>query len=370
MLIYDAPYSKQLLFQDPSTPIMEGIANFHHDLNTILIVIGILVLVVLITVLTEFNEASKKVKYPINYTHDTLLEQVWTIIPAIILVMIFSPSYSLLCAMDEEIENPALTVKITAYQWFWKYEVKFVSEFLEEVEQNLDFFYRNIYVEKVTSKILNNFKKNPLNDDEVIKNQKNIFNNLETNYSLLLPEHLLIRFVMTSVDVLHSFCVPSFGIKLDCTPGRLTETHTLVDRVGKFYGQCSELCGVEHAFMPISVIVLTVRDYMDNFNMKFGIKVSDVKNIGNNVNIINKNDYNLKNDIYQNTLIEDKSRPLKSLEERRLEASANKVDYGWGFLAWWRSLSLLAKLGYIALYSFDTYIIYSYMSYKGPGGGK
>ena len=239
----------QLGFQIPASPVMEGIINFHHDLFFFLTAILFFVFYLFIRCLILFNkEANPK---PIVVVHAPLLEIIWTLIPAIILIFVAIPSFSLLYSMDEIIE-PLLTIKVIGHQWYWSYEFldpnilfKLYFEANESNTGNID--YLNITC---------NFDSYMLSDDLLTKNNSKRL--LEVDNKLYLPVETNIRLLITSADVLHSWAIPSLGIKLDACPGRLNQTSVYIKRPGTFYGQCSEICGVNHGFMPISVVGIDI----------------------------------------------------------------------------------------------------------------
>jgi len=167
----------------------------------------------------------------------TLIETVWTILPALILIAIAFPSFRLMYLLDEVI-NPTATIKITGSQWFWTYEY---SDYITENGNSIAFDSYMI----------------PESDLELGQ-----FRLLDVDNKMVVPVNTHIRLIVTSNDVIHSFAVPSLGIKLDCTPGRLNQTSFLIDRPGTFYGQCSEICGVWHGFMPITVEAVSMPQYI------------------------------------------------------------------------------------------------------------
>lgn len=231
----DIAESWQLGFQDPATPVMEGIINFHHDLFFFLIIITFFVCWLLFKIIILFNE--KKNKIPSSLVHGTLIEIIWTIIPALILLIVAVPSFALLYSMDEIID-PIITIKIIGNQWYWNYEYS----------DNLDFFNESL-----------NFDSYMIQDNDLEIGQ---FRLLEVDNRVVIPVKSHIRLLITASDVLHSWAIPSFGIKLDACPGRLNQTTLYVKREGVFYGQCSELCGINHGFMPIVVEVVSLENYL------------------------------------------------------------------------------------------------------------
>ena len=192
---------------------------------------------------------------PIVVVHAPLLEIIWTLIPALILVFVAIPSFSLLYSMDEIIE-PLLTIKVIGHQWYWSYEF---------LDPNILFrlFYETLAIETDTPvkefkplDITCNFDSYMLTDDQLSK--ENSLRLLEVDNKLYLPVETNVRLLITSADVLHSWAVPALGVKLDACPGRLNQTSLYIKRPGTFYGQCSEICGVNHGFMPIAVVGLNI----------------------------------------------------------------------------------------------------------------
>jgi cytochrome c oxidase subunit 2 len=233
----DIPAKNQLSFQDPATPIMEGIIDFHHDLMFILILISCLVFFLLFKIINYFTEFKKSNKFFFNLiallrSHQTNLEILWTIFPSLILFCIAIPSFSLLYAMDEML-NPQLTLKVIGHQWYWVYEYN------DKLKEKTNIILLNKIVESVM-----------LQESDL---ETGSFRLLEVDNRIILPIKTHIRVLVTSSDVLHSWAVPSLGIKIDACPGRLNQVTCYIKRVGVFYGQCSEICGVNHAFMPIVV---------------------------------------------------------------------------------------------------------------------
>ena len=174
-----------------------------------------------------------------HVVHAPTLEIIWTLIPAFILILIAIPSFSLLYTMDEVID-PLLTVKIIGHQWYWSYEFVNPIDYLEAVNEHEDV--------SIVSSV--NFDSYMLPDEDLQEGQLRL---LEVDNRLFLPIEINIRLLITSGDVLHSWAVPSLGIKLDACPGRMNQTTLYLKRPSVFYGQCSELCGINHGFMPIVV---------------------------------------------------------------------------------------------------------------------
>nr|AAA93542.2 cytochrome oxidase subunit 2 [Anopheles quadrimaculatus A] len=202
--------------QDSSSPLMEQL-NFFHD-HTLLILTMITILVGYIMGMLMFNQFTNR-----YLLHGQTIEIIWTVLPAIILMFIALPSLRLLYLMDE-INTPSITLKSVGHQWYWSYEY---SDFL-----NLEFDSYMI----------------PTNELET-----NGFRLLDVDNRVVLPVNNQIRILVTATDVLHSWTVPSLGVKVDATPGRLNQLNFLINRPGLFFGQCSEICGANHSFMPIVI---------------------------------------------------------------------------------------------------------------------
>jgi cytochrome c oxidase subunit 2 len=216
----DFPRPWQMYYQEPVTPIMEKLYDFHR---TLLIIEGCIVLVVtglLVFVIIRFR--ARKNPEPSQIAHHTLLEMVWTAIPVLILVFIAFPSFKLLYMMDRT-PKAQLTIKAIGNQWYWTYEYP---------DHNI------------------RFDSNMVADNRLKAGQLRLF---EVDNRVIVPIHTNIRIITTSSDVIHSWAVPAFGVKRDSVPGRLNETWFNVRKEGVYYGQCSELCGVKHGFMPIVV---------------------------------------------------------------------------------------------------------------------
>ena len=222
------PSEWQLGLQQPATPVMENIIGFHDFLLWIISAITLFVLVLLVTVIVRFNAGTNPT--PSRTTHNTLIEILWTIIPIAILAGIAVPSFKLLFL---ELTVPAadLTVKATGKQWYWTFNYPDSGKF--------------------------EFDSLMLKDADRAKIQPEPPRLLGVDNEMVVPVNKIIRVQVTGADVIHSFAVPSFGIKIDAIPGRLNETWFKAAREGVYYGQCSELCGKDHAFMPIAVRVVS-----------------------------------------------------------------------------------------------------------------
>jgi len=234
--LLDAAEAWGLNFQDPATTIMEGIIEFHNHLMFFIVLIAIFTTWVLGRCLYFYNENINP--KPEMFTHSTPLEIVWTVVPALILLFIAIPSFALLYSMDEMID-PALTLKVVGHQWYWSYEYSDYSTL--EGSESL------------------NFDSYMLSAEDLTKGNLRL---LEVDNRIILPINTHIRVIVTAADVLHSWAVPSFGIKVDACPGRLNQASMFIKREGVFYGQCSEICGVNHGFMPIVVRAVDLDQYV------------------------------------------------------------------------------------------------------------
>ena len=232
----DAAQPWQLGFQDTAAPGFTGLVTLHNTIGFYLIVISFAVFWVLFSL--SYNYSSNKNPIAYKYlTHGTVLELIWTITPAIILIAIAFPSFRLLYLMDEVI-SPTLTIKVVGHQWYWSYEY---SDFVTDKGESIDFDSYMI----------------PESDLELGQ-----FRLLDVDNKLIIPVDCHIRLIVTGADVIHSYAVPSLGLKLDCVPGRLNQVSFLTERAGTFYGQCSEICGVWHGFMPIVVEAVPASDFL------------------------------------------------------------------------------------------------------------
>ena len=222
----DAPSPWQIGFQDPATPIIIGIIHFHNHLIFFLVVIGTFVVWILYRAYALYeNNISQASKF----THSTPLEILWTITPAILLLFIAGPSFALLYSIDEVVA-PNISLKVIGHQWYWSYEY---GDFIDTNTGKGIIFDSYIVAE----------------DDLSLGGLRL----LEVDHRVKLPLNQHIRVLVSSADVLHSWAVPSLGVKIDACPGRLNQVSLYLLRKGVFYGQCSEICGVNHGFIPIVV---------------------------------------------------------------------------------------------------------------------
>jgi cytochrome c oxidase subunit 2 len=222
------PVEWQMNLQQAATPVMEFIRDFHNGLLILTTVICLVVAALLIWVCVKFNAQANPVAS--RTTHNTLVEVIWTVVPIIILIGIAIPSFRLLY-LQRDFPAPEMTVKAIGNQWFWSYEYP-------EHDVSFDQYLKT---------------KAELKDGEPYL--------LATDTEVVVPVNKIVRVIVTANDVLHSWTIPSFGSKIDAVPGRLNETWFKAEKEGIYYGQCSELCGKDHAYMPISVRVVSEDEY-------------------------------------------------------------------------------------------------------------
>jgi cytochrome c oxidase subunit 2 len=276
----DAAGPWQYSFSDPATPIMEGIINFHNDLMFFLVVIIIFVVWMLFRCVqiflapsgdqvidwksqtgflgllakksrikvksTDINETSKGLLntvqiYSTGINHHTPIEIAWTVTPALILMLIAVPSFALLYSIEEFVE-PSLTVKCTGHQWYWCYEYSNCKD--ADLAEHINGHKFESYMVPTEDLEEGNLRL------------------LEVDNRLLLPIKSHVQVTVTAADVLHSWAVPALGVKIDACPGRLNQTAMFIKRPGVFYGQCSEICGVNHGFMPIVVRGVNMEEFV------------------------------------------------------------------------------------------------------------
>lgn len=220
------PRPWQTDFQEAATPLMEQITSFHNLLLIIITLISIFVLLLLVWVIVKFN--AKANPNPSRTTHNTMIEVLWTVIPVVILVVIAVPSFKLLYYSDV-VPKVDMTIKATGHQWYWNYEYPDHGKF--------------------------SYDANMVDEADLKPGQPRL---LETDNRIVIPVGTTVRLQVTAADVLHSWAMPAFGIKIDAVPGRLNEAwFGPVAKEGVYYGQCSELCGIRHGFMPIAVEVVS-----------------------------------------------------------------------------------------------------------------
>ena len=227
-----APHDWQLWHPEPASPVMQRIDDFHLLLLGISVAICALVFGLIVYVLLRFNERAHP--KPSRTSHNTLLEIAWTTLPVLVLVVIAVPSFKTLYFMDRAAE-PELTLKVTGSQWYWDYEYPDQESF--------------------------GFSSIMVPEQELREGQLRL---LEVDNRVVLPVDTDIRILITANDVIHSWAVPALGLKTDAVPGRINETWTRIEEPGVYYGQCSEICGTNHAYMPVAVEAVP-RDEFDRW---------------------------------------------------------------------------------------------------------
>jgi len=228
----NGPRNWQMGLSPAASLTMERISEFHNLLLVIITLISGFVLVLLLYVMYRFSERRNPI--PSKTTHNTLIEVIWTVVPVIILIIIAIPSFKLLYFTDR-VENADMTIKVIGLQWYWSFEYP---------DQG-DFTFDAVMVD----------------DEDLEEGQPRL---LTTDNPVVLPVDTKVRILVTAGDVLHSFAMPALGLKLDAVPGRINETWVEITREGTYYGQCSEICGTGHAYMPV-VIKAVSREAFDQW---------------------------------------------------------------------------------------------------------
>jgi cytochrome c oxidase subunit 2 len=224
-----APTDWEVDFQTALSPSMERIVDFNFMVTIIIVVISAFVFGLMAWIVYRYN--ARRNPTPSKTTHNTMLEVAWTIVPVIILLVIAVPSFRLLYYVDS-VEDADMTLKAIGHQWYWSYEYPDHGDFT--------------------------FDALMLEDDELEEGQPRL---LATDTAVVLPVGAKIRLLTTADDVIHSWAVPALGVKMDSVPGRVNETWFQINREGTYYGQCSELCGTLHGFMPIMIEAVSQEDF-------------------------------------------------------------------------------------------------------------
>lgn len=229
----DSPQRMQISFQDPATNFMEGVFSFNVHLLTLIFGIIFIVGWLMISTLSTHLEIESSTLRP--FYHSNVLEIIWIVVPACLLLELLSPSFSLLYSLKDPID-PCLKVKISGYQWHWSYEF---------TEATFCYLPEDIKYETYV-----------LSDEWLRLDISGLKRTLEINRRVIFPYAKDILLKISGIDVLHSWTIPSFGIKVDACPGRVNLANLFIKRCGLFFGQCSEICGSNHGFMPISILVV------------------------------------------------------------------------------------------------------------------
>jgi cytochrome c oxidase subunit II len=229
--IANQPKEWQLGFQDAASQGMRDIVNFHNNLLLpVIIAISVFVLFLMLYACIRFRASRNPV--PSKTTHNVMVEVLWTLIPCLILIVMAVPSFKILYKQDT-IPKSDVTIKAIGYQWYWGYEYP---------DENII------------------FESYMIKEEDLKENQPRL---LTVDNEVVVPVNKVIKVLITANDVLHAWALPSFGVKRDAVPGRINETWFKAEKVGTYYGQCSELCGIQHAFMPITVRVVSEEDYVE-----------------------------------------------------------------------------------------------------------
>ena len=229
-VLANQPKEWQLGFQEAASETMREIVNFHDNL-LLPIIIAISVFVLFLMIYTCVRYRASKNPNPSRTTHNFAVEILWTLIPCLILIVMAVPSFQILYKQDA-IPKADLTIKAVGYQWYWGYEYP---------DENIIF---ESYMVK---------------EEDLKENQPRL---LTVDNEVVVPVNKVVKVLITANDVLHAWALPSFGVKRDAVPGRINETWFKAEKVGTYYGQCSELCGIQHAFMPIAVRVVSEEEYL------------------------------------------------------------------------------------------------------------
>jgi len=225
----DGPWRWEIGMQPPATPVKDRLTAFHDELLVITFLITLFVLGLLLYVIVRFRQERNPM--PTRTSHNTVIEMLWTVVPVLILVIIAIPSFKLMYYMDR-VPNPDMTIKVTGHQWYWTYEYP---------DQNGLSFDSNIIPEA-----------------DLKPDQKRL---LDVDNPLVVPVDTVIRVYITGTDVIHSWFVPSFGVQEYAIVGRLNESWMNVEHPGVYYGQCNQICGINHAFMPIKIEAVSKDDF-------------------------------------------------------------------------------------------------------------
>ncbi|MGB8274340.1 MAG: cytochrome c oxidase subunit II [Alphaproteobacteria bacterium] len=236
----DKPRPWEMNFQEPASPVMHEIVGFHNELLVIITAITLFVLALLIYVVVRFDR--KRNPNPTRTAHNTPLEVAWTVIPVLILVFIAIPSFKLLYFANV-VPSADMTLKVTGHQWYWSYV------YPDDGNIAFDAILKCRTAEDCSSQA-------DAAGNEPIRL-------LDTDNFVVLPVDTTVRVQLTSDDVIHSWAVPSLGVKMDSIPGRLNETWLKIEREGTYYGQCSELCGIDHGYMPIAIKAVSKEAFAD-----------------------------------------------------------------------------------------------------------
>jgi cytochrome c oxidase subunit 2 len=228
------PHDWGIDFQPAASPVMQQIEDFHRLLLVVIVAVSVFVLALLLWIMVRYNQRANPT--PSKVHHNTVLEVAWTVVPVIILVLIAIPSFRLLY-FEADIPNPDVFIRAVGHQWSWSYEFPRDGDF----------------------QFASNGLSTPESDEAAVKaNEPRL---LGVDNPIYVPVNKVVELEVTGADVIHSWAMPQMGVKMDAVPGRLNHTWFKATQTGTFYGQCSELCGRNHAFMPIELKVVSEADY-------------------------------------------------------------------------------------------------------------
>jgi cytochrome c oxidase subunit 2 len=228
------PHNWGIDFQPAASPVMQQIEDFHRLLLVVIVAVSVFVLALLLWIMVRYNQRANPT--PSKVHHNTVLEVAWTVVPVIILVLIAIPSFRLLY-FEADIPNPDVFIRAVGHQWSWSYEFPRDGDF----------------------QFASNGLSTPESDEAAVKaNEPRL---LGVDNPIYVPVNKVVELEVTGADVIHSWAMPQMGVKMDAVPGRLNHTWFKATQTGTFYGQCSELCGRNHAFMPIELKVVSEADY-------------------------------------------------------------------------------------------------------------
>ncbi|MBN9542686.1 MAG: cytochrome c oxidase subunit II [Alphaproteobacteria bacterium] len=228
------PKPWEMYFQPPASPVMHAFYDFHNELMVIITAITLFVTALIAYVMIRYNKKANPV--PNKFTHNVTVEVIWTVIPLFILAYIAVPSFKTLY-MSDVTPKSELTLKVVGHQWYWEY-------IYPDMEGKDDIRFDSYMIK----------------DEDLKEGQKRL---LEVDNQVVLPVDTVVKILVTSADVIHSFALPAFGLKTDAIPGRTNETWVKIEKPGVYYGQCSQLCGVNHAFMPIAIKAVSKEEYAE-----------------------------------------------------------------------------------------------------------
>ena len=294
----------QIVFQDAGSSVMESINELNGVVLEYLIVIVCVVSALLLGVwynsyyyphfilgsersLNYVHKVMRTFVASSKFTHHTFIEIVWTVLPAIILVCIAIPSFTLLYGVDE-VRHAAFDIRVIGHQWYWSYDIRSSLLFLDKLA-GADANIISFYFDKYELYHETSFESFPVGESDLGLGKSALsdfkyggLRNLDVDVRVVVPVKQHINVVVTASDVLHSWAVPSLGVKVDAIPGRLNQTSMFIKRPGVYYGQCSEICGINHGFMPIVVQALSFENYSRFMKMLHSVDYNNARAVYEN----------------------------------------------------------------------------------------